>query len=103
MGVGKRPTLSKRDQFDDMAMSSIRTLTQDGLAKLYRDTDALMKGADGEHKDYVRIVSALLELLGGQAVLPRHALKNAPGYQMVAGPCGGDITLQSVDPSAGRH
>jgi hypothetical protein len=57
-----------------------------------------MKQADTAHKESVRIISALLELLGGNAVLPRHALKNAPGYQMFQGPNAGDITLQSADP-----
>ena len=94
---GSRP----QDQFDDMAKSAMPRLTQDGLAKIFRDSDALMKTHDGEHKSSVRIISALLELLGGQAVLPRHALKNAPGYQMIAGPNAGDITLHSADPE--RH
>ena len=91
------------DQFDDLAKSAHPRLSQDGLAKLFRDTDTLMKQHDTEHKDSVRIISALLELLGGQVVLPRHALKNAPGYQTIPGPGAGGITLQSVDPSAGKH
>ena len=84
-----------------MAKTAARKITQDGLAKIFRDADALMQAHDAEHKTHVRIVSALLELLGGQAVLPRHALKNAPGYQMISGPNAGDITLQSADP--GKH
>ena len=83
-----------------MAKSAHPLLSQDGLAKIFRDADTMMKAHDLEHKNAVRIISALLELLGGQAVLPRHALKNAPGYQMMSGPSAGDVTLQSMDPEA---
>lgn len=85
-----------------MAKSEQPRLSQDGLAKIFRDADAMMQAHDFEHKNSVRIISALLELLGGQVVLPRHALKNAPGYQMLSGPTAGDITLQSMDPE-GHH
>lgn len=84
----------KSDQFDDLAKSAHPRLSPDDLAKLFRDTDQLMIAHDQEHRDNVRIISALLELLGGQVVLPRHALKDAPGYQMVSGPGAGDITLR---------
>jgi len=77
-----------------MAVSAMPTLTVKTLARLYRTTTQLLEGRDQEHRQHVLIVSALLELLGGQAVLPEHALQNASGYQSRM-TTNGDLMLQS--------
>ena len=82
------------DQYDDMARSAFSTLTVDNLAHTYRVAARLMESRDQDRKRYVLIVSALLELLGGQAVIPTHALQNAPGYQVLR-TTSGDLLLQS--------
>jgi hypothetical protein len=89
-----------RDPFLRMAESTLPTLTIEVLAKLYRNQAALAESHDREHKDHVLVVSALLELLGGQALIPQHALANAPGFQ-TARTSDGALVLQTVD--TGHH
>ena len=69
-------------------------LTQTRLAKLMREADALIGKVDAERSFRVNLVSALLELLGGRAYLPGHALRNASGYQTAPGERAGDLVLQ---------
>ena len=76
------------DQYDKAAAALLPTLTTQELAELLRQKDE-------EHRHKVRIVSAMLELLGGQVFLPLHALKDAPGYQEMPGGHSGDVVLTS--------
>jgi hypothetical protein len=69
--------------------------TPSDLAHVDQALTQLMESRDEDRRRYTRIVSALLDLLGGQAVLPRHALDNAPGYQAGC-TMSGDLVLQSV-------
>lgn len=66
----------------------LQTLTQDALAELLRRHDQ-------DHRQSTLVISALLELLGGQAHLPFHALQNAPGYQCTPGAHSGDLILSA--------
>lgn len=82
------------DQFDYAAAEMMGHLTQDKLAKLLRGTDELLAKIDSEHRYRVRLVSALLELTGGQAYIPGHALKDTPGYETAPGEHAGDLLLR---------
>lgn len=75
------------------------TLSQDRLAKLLRDTEGLIEVANHERRQHNAVVSALLELLGGQAFLPKHVLDSVEGFQSSPGEHAGDIVLTSL----GRH
>ena len=84
-----------RDQFHELAASVLPTLTVDQLADLYRSSSNLLDSCNKERLRHASVVSALLELLGGQAILPKHALENTPGYQ-TARTGDGDLVLQTV-------
>jgi hypothetical protein len=94
-----------RDQYADLAHRRLPQLTEAELSRLYQSADALeqlkqsaeklMVLRDAERSSYIKIVSALLDLAGGQAVIPPHALANAPGYQIAHGQ-DGDLILQSA-------
>ena len=81
------------DVFDDLAEAAFTSLTKEGLAKIFRDAQGIIKAKEDEHLLRVRIVSCLLDLLGGQAVIPGHVLRNAVGYQTFPGNRAGDITI----------
>jgi hypothetical protein len=99
----KAPNLRRPDKYDYMAADAMTVMTQDSLAKIFRDTAELMVQKDCEHRNNVLVISALLELLGGHTVLPAHALKNALGYESIPGPAAGDITLRNYTPDGESH
>ena len=77
-------------------------MTQDRLAELLRQNDKLTGGHDETLKGQALIISALLELLGGHAFLPSHAVQNATGFETTPGEHAGDLHL-SVPSRAPSH
>lgn len=87
--------VASRDQYDDIAESTLTSLNAKDLAHIYRSTAQLIADRDRERRDHTLVVSALLELLGGRAVIPWHALENSAGYQRGVTESG-DLVLQSA-------
>jgi len=83
------------DQYDRLARDTIHILPQDDLARLYRTSAGLAAILDQERREHTQVVAALLELVGGRAVLPRHAVDGARGYQIAHGDDGA-LILQVV-------
>ncbi len=70
-------------------------LTVPRLAVLLQRIDEISGQRDQENRKDTLVISALLELLGGMAFLPVHALENAPGYECIPGEHAGDLLLRS--------
>lgn len=92
----KTPYPRPADHYDHAAAGMLATLTQDALSELLRQYDE-------EHKRSTRIISALLELLGGQTYLPRHVMDNTPGYEALPGQHSGDLVLRSFSDGSTEH
>lgn len=72
------------------------SLTQEKLEQILRRIDEISAQRDRENKQSTLVISALLDLLGGEAFLPDHALRNAPGYEAGQGPSPGDLFIRSL-------
>jgi hypothetical protein len=84
------------DQYLVSARELLPSLTEERLAKILKRIDEISAQRDREHHDSALVISALVELLGGEAFLPRHALQNAPGYEAHPGSSAGDLLLRSA-------
>jgi hypothetical protein len=90
------------DQYVVSAKAMLSFLTEDKLAKILRRIDEISRQRDQENRQSSLIISSLLELLGGQAFLPNHALQNAPGFEAAEGEHSGDLVLRSLPKPATR-
>ena len=72
------------------------SLTEEKLKQLLRRIDEISAQRDRENRQSTYVISALLDLLGGEAFLPDHAIRNAPGYEAYQGSSPGDLLLRSL-------
>ena len=75
-------------------------MTDERLAQILRRIDEISRQRDAENRQSALIISALLELLGGQVFLPKHALEDSPGFEISQGEHSGDLLIHSA-PSHG--